>query len=205
MAPLTSACCGCPQCEQPKQCRLRTPNRPQRLHCWLVEEATTTAMVMPASCVRCLPPPGSRHAATARGVYAAHVLASAHVLAASGVSSHKPARLQRALDQTPLGVGAAELTEGVMRAVGRTVRVDGNGTAVRGAAPLREEGGRPQRPIRKRAIRKGSYPLLPTFTISHTGGLAASPGSCRTIAGRGRQPPDMGGAAYVTMSDDVKL
>jgi hypothetical protein len=31
---------------------------------------------------------------------------------------------------------------------------------------------------------KGEYPLPSTFTLRHTGGLAASPGSCRIIAGR---------------------
>jgi hypothetical protein len=53
-------------------------------------------------------------------------------------------------------------------------------------APLRDEVVCPQRTIRKQTIRKGGYPLipLPTFILSRTVGLAASPGSCRTI----RQP-----------------
>src|SRR6266511_106977 len=35
-------------------------------------------------------------------------------------------------------------------------------------------------------LEKGGYPLLSIFILSRTGGLAASPGSCRIIAGRGQ-------------------
>src|SRR5215468_12411418 len=33
---------------------------------------------------------------------------------------------------------------------------------------------------------KGEYPLLPNLNVYRTGGLAARPGSCRRIAGRGQ-------------------
>jgi hypothetical protein len=62
-----------------------------------------------------------------------------------------------------------------------------DGTAVRGAPPLRQEVVRPQRTIRKRTIREGGYSFLPTFNIYRTGGLAASPESCHIIAGRGQK------------------
>ena len=69
-----------------------------------------------------------------------------------------------------VGVGAAELAEGAMGDPPGPMGV-GTGTAVRGAPPLREEVVRPQRTIRKRAIRKGGYhPFLLSF-YSAQGGL----------------------------------
>jgi hypothetical protein len=58
--------------------------------------------------------------------------------------------------------GAAELSEG---ALGPRRSAWAEGTAVRGAPPLRQEVVRPQRMIRKRTIRRGGYPLPPTLTL----------------------------------------
>src|ERR1700730_2174810 len=44
---------------------------------------------------------------------------------------------------------------------------------------------------------KGGYPLLSTSNLYRTGGLAASPGSCRIITVRKPEPTEMGGAQWV--------
>ncbi len=59
------------------------------------------------------------------------------------------------------------------RALGRYRRTR-RGAASRGGCPSTATRG------------KGGYPLLSIFILSRTGGLAASPGSCRIIAGRGQ-------------------
>jgi hypothetical protein len=47
--------------------------------------------------------------------------------------------------------------------------------------------------------KEGGYSHIPlsTFILFHTVGLAASPRSCRTIAGRGQKPMAVEGAACV--------
>src|SRR5262245_53604640 len=90
------------------------------------------------------------------------------------------------------------LRAGSKRAPRGPRRLGGRGGAGRGrhersawvdgtVASVASQGRRPPTAGDKEADDKeGGSPLLPTYTLSRTGGLAASPRSCRTIADRGQ-------------------